>query len=316
MRGGRRWRNDDQDSDGYGDPNKEILSCEQPEGTVEEAGDCNDNEASVSPIAAEFCNEVDDDCDSRIDEDAIDAETFYRDQDEDGYGDPEITQDACDPPAGFVADGRDCNDDDPAVNPESVWYEDSDDDRFGNVKKPVSSCEQPPGYVLDSRDCDDTTDRIHPAHDEVCDRLDNNCDDLVDSEDGACELWAGRYGTTFQIRAQEKVGSSVVNDMICRGSGLIVVELSQDPVVQGTFTCSQTRYPVFYETQEAVLTGEVLPDGTFKGELEHGFNDYSTRIFTATGSYKNRPFAIGRGTMKPRAESAVAWDVLFEAPAP
>jgi len=44
------------------------------------------------------------------------AVRFYRDADGDGQGDSASTSQACAAPAGFVADGGDCNDNDPAVH--------------------------------------------------------------------------------------------------------------------------------------------------------------------------------------------------------
>ena len=54
------WYLDD-DADGYGD--EAVEDCEQPDGTVEISGDCNDDDASVNPAAKEICNGKDDDCD-------------------------------------------------------------------------------------------------------------------------------------------------------------------------------------------------------------------------------------------------------------
>ncbi len=46
--------------------------------------------------------------------------TWYRDADEDGYGDSRSTTDACEPPMGFVADASDCDDTNPVVHPGAV----------------------------------------------------------------------------------------------------------------------------------------------------------------------------------------------------
>ena len=41
----------------------------------------------MSPAASEYCNSRDDDCDGATDENsALDATTWYRDSDGDGYG--------------------------------------------------------------------------------------------------------------------------------------------------------------------------------------------------------------------------------------
>ncbi len=58
----------DLDADGFGNPNSTVLSCEEPEGYVSNASDCNDNDANIRPGATEVCDGVDNDCDGIIDE--------------------------------------------------------------------------------------------------------------------------------------------------------------------------------------------------------------------------------------------------------
>ena len=54
------------------------------------------------PNASEY-NSTDDDCDGVIDEDAVDAPTWYYDIDGDGYGSAFITSNECTQPAGYMA---------------------------------------------------------------------------------------------------------------------------------------------------------------------------------------------------------------------
>ncbi len=46
-------------------------------------GECNDANAAINPGATEVCDGVDNDCDTEIDENVIN--TYYEDEDGDGY---------------------------------------------------------------------------------------------------------------------------------------------------------------------------------------------------------------------------------------
>ncbi len=58
----------DADSDGFGNLNKDSISLLQPVGYIEIAGDCNDSNPLINPLATEICNGYDDNCDGEIDE--------------------------------------------------------------------------------------------------------------------------------------------------------------------------------------------------------------------------------------------------------
>lgn len=107
----------DADNDGYGNPAQTITAfgCNPPWGYSRNAFDCNDNNYYIYPGAWEYCNGIDDNCDGNIDEGV--APTWYADTDGDGYGDPNTTQIACNPPQGYVSNNWDCVDTDAYIHP-------------------------------------------------------------------------------------------------------------------------------------------------------------------------------------------------------
>jgi hypothetical protein len=93
----------------------------------------------------ERCNRLDDDCDGEIDEDdAVDAPSWYRDEDGDDFGTASDTVQACVKPSGYAAEAGDCNDEDRASHPgapENCWGM-TDDDCDGTLDEQEPSCEQ------------------------------------------------------------------------------------------------------------------------------------------------------------------------------
>ena len=163
--------------------------------------DCDDSDPDVHPGAVEVCDGMDQDCDDDIDE--YTGELWYGDGDGDGFGTPDSVTVACDPPSGFVADATDCDDTDPAVNPDGVdddcdgvdqdcdgeideaapvVYADGDGDGFGDLDVTASVCDAPADYVSDATDCDDGDGSVYPGAEETCDDVDEDCDGTPDND--------------------------------------------------------------------------------------------------------------------------------------
>jgi hypothetical protein len=111
---------------------------------------------------------------------AVPEQLFYADMDGDGYGDNLNTILACSLPENYVENNLDCDDQNVDIHPETIWYEDLDDDGFGNTYITIQQCEQPLGYVLLSGDCNDLDPTIHPDAIELCNGIDDNCNDEID----------------------------------------------------------------------------------------------------------------------------------------
>ncbi|MCP4740995.1 MAG: hypothetical protein GY871_02020 [Actinomycetales bacterium] len=180
----------DADGDGFGGEGE--ASCSDQ--VVELGGDCDDADASVHPSAQETCNGIDDDCDGLADDDDDAAQgrtTWYADADQDGFGDPDVSTDACSAPSGYLADGSDCDDADAAAFPGAAEtpYDGVDQDCDGADWDDLDG----DGAALDD-DCDDDDPARSWLHDEWCDDgVDNDCDGEVDSD---CQFFGGVVDAT------------------------------------------------------------------------------------------------------------------------
>jgi len=175
----------DGDGDGYGSATYPTLStCDftPPSGYVDNNEDCNDGSAASMPGGVEVCDGEDNNCNDSIDDFPLDPSLWYFDGDGDGYGDPSTSQQLCDPPSGWVDNGTDCDDTDAELNPGQEWYIDADEDGYGNPNYRLAACGEQVGFSADNTDCDDGDSAINPGRDELCDGLDNNCDEAIDEE--------------------------------------------------------------------------------------------------------------------------------------
>lgn len=175
----------DSDGDGFGKSNVSLASCTQPAGYVFDNSDCNDNNGAVNPNAVETCNGIDDDCDGDIDSDdqnVTGQPLWYADVDGDGLGDASDTLRNCLQPAGFVSNQNDCNDANSSIGAATVYFADVDQDNYGNPQASQSSCTgAPAGFVAQAGDCNDNNAAVNPAATEVCNGIDDNCDQQIDN---------------------------------------------------------------------------------------------------------------------------------------
>ncbi len=177
---------EDMDGDGVGGATT-VVACAQPAGFVALGGDCNDLDATVKPGHVELCDHKDNDCDGNIDEGAL--LTFFADADGDTFGNPAMTQTACEAPAGFVANGDDCDDGRGDVHPGAVeTCDDVDEDCDGVADNgvPLATCGhgicQRQGTSCHASSCTPGLSQI-----ETCNGLDDDCNGFADDDaDALC----------------------------------------------------------------------------------------------------------------------------------
>ncbi len=211
---------------------------------------------------AEVCDGLDNDCNVATVEDA--RQTYYRDSDGDGYGDPDVSSDFCggDPSVlggGWVTDNTDCDDTQWSVNPgaaeivgdeidqtcdgQELCYVDADRDqaRVNTVVLSVNDvlCQTADGEARVEQliDCDDTNPAIFPGAIEQCDGLDNDCDGLIDEGFAAAFDDLAQPTSSCGVGTEIPTGSRLQNIFNARGEAISAVD--DGNIVPETF------YPVF-----------------------------------------------------------------------
>lgn len=135
--------------------------------------------------------------------DACTEVDWYYDADGDSYGAGFATT-ACEPPAeGWVEQDGDCSPEDYTVFPGATercngedddcdelvdeevgdtYHLDADGDGFGDPEATVVDCDLPEGAVDNAEDCDDSDAAVHPGAEELCNGVDDDCNERIDDE--------------------------------------------------------------------------------------------------------------------------------------
>ncbi len=126
--------------------------------------------------------------------------------------------------------GQLADDGDNEAEDENDEDEDEDED-----EDPVLTDEDGDGFSLEEGDCDDEDEDIHPDADEVCDGIDNNCNDRVDE--------AMRFDTYFVDADGDGFGDPESEDEWC---------VKADGYVEDNTDCDDTDASIYPGADEIV----------------------------------------------------------------
>jgi len=292
-------------TDADGDGHYTFDSCATPH------DDCDDNDNTVYPGAAEICDGKDNDCDGQIDE-------GFPDTDSDGIADCVDPDDDGD----GTLDVNDC-----APLDSSKWqlltgYVDGDGDGYGSGSS-VQVCTGavlPAGYALVGGDCNDANAAINPGATEVCGNgIDDDCDGQIDE---GCIICSDLFVETFEGDSDwgSEWSQNPPNDCVTiTGSNPldptsnIYGRLKKGNTNAYTITSINTagKYHVtikFQSTAEALSSGSAYVDASYNGGstwlrvLTLGNHVWANQIIDVSGlsgglSDNNPNFKIKFGTV-------------------
>jgi hypothetical protein len=289
---------DDVDGDGY-------LASED---------DCDDNNPDVNPGRSEGCDGLDNDCNGEIDDDPVDAATFYADDDGDGWGDVNNTLRACEAPdGGWLETSGDCDDGNADINPDGqevcdatyededcdgnaddsddsvdpagflTLYQDSDGDGYGNAAVEDAACHEGSGWVTDDTDCDDTDGQLTPENE--------------------CDLgWYGTYTGDFTYNGTADLGSDS-----CTATGVdVVIDPLLSNQVTSSFTCTWSGLlGSIIGAQSVTFEGVINSDDTVTGGFFVGtlYVDEYDAAMTESGTFA--------GTFE-GSDSSSGFDIVYD----
>jgi uncharacterized protein YkwD len=178
----------DQDGDDYGSSANSIDAFEPIDGYVENGSDCNDSNDMIFPGAQEAYDSVDNNCDGAIDEGFV-LKQYYRDADNDNFGDASDSVQAVAAPSGYVSNGSDnCS---AVYNPSQS---DSDSDGIGNACDPVDDNSVSPGGCSMTAEEQTMLDAVNAARAQTRECGSKGTYPAASSLTWSCELEAASLG--------------------------------------------------------------------------------------------------------------------------
>ncbi len=190
----------------------------------------------------------------------------------------------------------DCDDHDPEINPSqpelcngiddncdgsiddensldaTAWHPDRDGDGYGDAYEPIYSCEEPTDVLLsdDPRDCNDEDPEIRPGVLEICDGVDNDCDQGTD-EEGLVSLEGANYASIQEALYDTDWMSGSSEVWVCQGTYYETLDVFHDLTLTGVHGAEET----ILDGQGVRATVTVDYDITIRGFTITGGDSYT-----------------------------------------
>lgn len=219
-----------------------IQSEDQDSAVIEDSGLMGDTAIEEDCIPeAEICDGIDNDCDGLIDDADADLD----------------------------------------LSTAHEFYLDEDGDAFGLISENVWACEAPEHYTDTAGDCSDHDPDVWPGAEEICDGIDNDCDNYIDSED-ACPFPFGQ-NSDHSYFFVEDMSSWFEADGFCQSYGYGLVDVLSE--------------------NEFYFIGDLLP---FATSIWIGFNDIEQEGYWAWNSGES-PFFVNWAPFEPSLANDCAY---------
>ena len=218
---------------------------------------------SIQPTT-EVCDGLDNDCDGSVDEGV--TTTYYRDADDDGYGNLANNIQACSVPAGYVTNDDDCNDTNSSIHPDALEICDGvDNDCDGIVDE---GCQQLSAAVTGSGgghilatgiNCPTDCSESYPAGTAVTLTASPNSGAQFSGWTGAC---TGNSSCTLTMDAAKSVTASFAYPLNVTKAGTGSGTVNSSPA---GISCGATCSYYFPYVSLVTLTATPDPGSTFAG---------------------------------------------------